>query len=169
MIAGLNSVEPVLFNVSEVEYFMDDEQARNARRPVVVRLAKERLGMLEEARAGRDWCVGDTFTVADLMLASILKNAGLLGSRGQRTMPEVEEWMFPRGGGLQVYQGAERAGHCSFTLAVSDIDAVARKLAALGVQPGARTSSERIKTLMVKDPDGNSIAIAQALDPALAR
>lgn len=95
--------------------------------------------------------------------------AELLGSRGQRPMPEVEEWTFPRGGGLQVYQGAERAGHCSFTLAVSDIEAVVRKLAAMGVQPGDRTSGERVRTLMVKDPDGNSIAIAEALDPALAR
>ena len=95
--------------------------------------------------------------------------AELLGSKGHRPMPEVEEWMFPRGGGLQVYQGAERAGNCSFTLAVSDIEAVARKLAAMGVQPGARTNSDRVKTLMVKDPDGNSIAIAEALDPALAR
>jgi len=95
--------------------------------------------------------------------------AALLGARGHRPMPEVEEWTFPRGGGLQVYQGAERAGNCSFTLAVSDIDAIARTLAAMGVQPGARTSSERLKTLMVQDPDGNSIAIAEAFDPALAR
>ncbi|QBE62113.1 VOC family protein [Pseudoduganella lutea] len=93
----------------------------------------------------------------------------LLGSSGHRPMPEVEEWMFPRGGGLQVYQGAERAGNCSFTLAVSDIEAVAQKLAAMGVPPGARTSNERVKTLMIKDPDGNSIAIAEALDPAIAR
>lgn len=94
--------------------------------------------------------------------------AELLGAKGHRPMAEVEEWMFPRGGGLQVYQGAERAGNCSFTLAVSDIESVARKLAAMGVR-GARTSGERVKTLMVKDPDGNSIAIAEALDPALAR
>jgi len=77
--------------------------------------------------------------------------------------------VFPRGGGLQVYQGAERAGNCSFTLVVSDINAVARQLAAMGVQPGDRTDGERVKTLMIKDPDGNSIAIAEALDPALAR
>lgn len=96
-------------------------------------------------------------------------HAELLGFKGSRPMPEVEEWMLPRGGGLQVYQGAERAGNCSFTLAVSDIEAIARRLTAMGVPPGARTSSERVKTLMIKDPDGNSIAIAEALDPALAR
>ncbi len=95
--------------------------------------------------------------------------AELLGCRGRRPMPEVEEWTFPRGGGLQVYHGPERAGNCSSTLVVSDIETVARQLEAMGVQPDARSASERVKTLMVKDPDGNSIAIAEALDPALAR
>jgi len=95
--------------------------------------------------------------------------AELLGSRGRRPMPEVEEWMFPSGGGLQVYQGAERAGNCSFTLVVSDIETIACQLAKMGVQPGDRADSERVKTLMIKDPDGNSIAIAEPLDPALAR
>lgn len=90
VIAGLNSVEPLLFNVAEVEYFMDDEQARSARRPAVVRLAKERLAMLERARAGRAWFVGDAFTVADLMLASILKIADRLALLGE--LPALATW-----------------------------------------------------------------------------
>jgi len=93
----------------------------------------------------------------------------LLGAEGKRPMPEVAEWSFPRGGGLQVYRGAERAGHCSFTLAVSDIDEEVRKLESMNVDVGKRTSTARVKTVMVSDPDGNSIAFAQALDPALAR
>ena len=40
-------------------------------------------------------------------------------------MPEVAEWKFPRGGWLQVYQLPDRAGHGSFTLAVSDIEETA--------------------------------------------
>jgi glutathione S-transferase len=79
VVAGLNSVEPLLFNVAEVEYFMDDEAAKAARRPVVVALAEQRLAALEQARDGRDWFVGDTFSVADLMCASILKIARGLG------------------------------------------------------------------------------------------
>lgn len=75
VIAGLNSIEPLLFNVAEVEYFMEDGAARAARRPVVVSLGKERLALLERARDGRDWFVGEAFTVADLMFASILKVA----------------------------------------------------------------------------------------------
>jgi len=90
VIAGLNSVEPTLFNVAEVEYFMDDEEARRARRPLVVQQAKERLAMLEGARAGRDWFVGDGFTVADLMLASILKTADRLALLDE--LPALAAW-----------------------------------------------------------------------------
>jgi len=90
VIAGLNSIEPMLFNVAEVEYFMDDEEARSARRPVVVPLAQERLAMLESARAGRDWFVGDGFTVADLMLASILKIADRLALLDE--LPALAAW-----------------------------------------------------------------------------
>ena len=95
--------------------------------------------------------------------------AKLLGSTGKRPMPEVAEWTFPRGGGLQVYKGPDRAGHCSFTLAVSDIEEQVRKLEAMKVDASQRSSSDRVKTVMVNDPDGNSIAFAQALDPSLAR
>ncbi|KQP22844.1 glutathione S-transferase family protein [Pseudorhodoferax sp. Leaf267] len=75
VVAGLNSVEPFLFNVAEVEYFMDDPAAQAARRPAVTAMAKERLALLEKARDGRAWFVGDAFSVADLMVASILKIA----------------------------------------------------------------------------------------------
>ncbi len=78
VVAGLNSVEPFLFNVAEVEYFMEDEAAKAARRPIVVALAKERLALLEEARGNRQWFVGDDFSVADLMIASVLKIADRL-------------------------------------------------------------------------------------------
>ena len=75
VVAGLNSIEPSLFNVAEVEYFMKDEAEKAARRPAVIALAKERLAALEQARDGRAWFVGGDFTVADLMIASILKIA----------------------------------------------------------------------------------------------
>jgi predicted enzyme related to lactoylglutathione lyase len=86
-----------------------------------------------------------------------------------RPMPEVAEWEFPRGGWLQVYVLPERAGACSCTLAVSDIAEEATRLEGLGVDTAARTSGAKAKTIMVKDPDGNSIAFAQALDPTTAR
>lgn len=90
VVAGLNSIEPFLFNVAEVEYFMQDEADKAARRPVVVALARERLALLEQARDGRDWFVGDDFTVADLMIASILKIADKLGLLGD--LPALAAW-----------------------------------------------------------------------------
>lgn len=93
----------------------------------------------------------------------------LLGREGSAPMPEVVEWRFPAGGALQVYALPERAGHGSFTLAVSSVDEQIERLDALGIDTRQRTSSPRVKTVMVTDPDGNHIAFAEALDPDLAR
>lgn len=90
VVAGLNSIEPYLFNVAEVEYFMEDEAAKVARRPMVVSQAKDRLAMLEKARGGREWFVGEAFTVADLMFASILKMADKLDLL--RELPALAAW-----------------------------------------------------------------------------
>ena len=84
-------------------------------------------------------------------------------------MPTVAEWSFERGGWLQVYQLPERAGSGSCTLAVSDIEEEVARLKKLNIDTSHRTSTEKVKTLMIKDPDGNSIALAEATDPKLAR
>ena len=84
-------------------------------------------------------------------------------------MPEVAEWRFPRGGWLQVYQLPERAGSGSFTLAVTDLEEEVRKANALGINTTQQSTGERVKTLMITDPDGNHIAFAQTIDPAMAQ
>jgi predicted enzyme related to lactoylglutathione lyase len=86
-----------------------------------------------------------------------------------RPMPEVAEWSFERGGWLQVYQLPERAGSGSCTLAVSNLEEEATRLKALNIDTSRRTSTEKVKTLMITDPDGNSIALAEAADQSLAR
>jgi len=92
----------------------------------------------------------------------------VLGRPGSRPMPEVAEWTFERGGGLQVYQLPERAGTGSCTLVVSDIDELAARLETLSIDTSERTSSERVKPVMITDPDGNHIAFAEPRDPGLA-
>jgi hypothetical protein len=92
----------------------------------------------------------------------------VLGRPGSRSMEEVAEWRFDAGGGLQVYEAPERAGGGSVTLAVTDIQEHAEALRELGIE-SAVAQSERVKTVMIKDPDGNSIAFAEAIDPALLR
>jgi predicted enzyme related to lactoylglutathione lyase len=86
-----------------------------------------------------------------------------------KPMPEVAEWSFERGGWLQVYQLPERAGSGSCTLAVSNIEEEVARLQKLDIDTSHRTSTKKVKTLMIKDPDGNSIALAEATDPSLAR
>ena len=78
--------------------------------------------------------------------------------------PELAEWKFATGGSLQVYTLPERAGSCSCTLVVSDIDLEATRLGKLGVVTGVQASGTQVKVFMVKDPDGNSIAFSLAPD-----
>jgi predicted enzyme related to lactoylglutathione lyase len=94
----------------------------------------------------------------------------LLGRAPDSTpMPEVAEWKFARGGWLQVYQLPERAGNGSCTLAVSDIEEVAARVQKLGIDASQRSTSAKVKTLMIVDPDGNHIAFAQTIDKSMAR
>jgi predicted enzyme related to lactoylglutathione lyase len=113
------------------------------------------------------------------VLASVavkdLKAAGewyreVLGKAPDSTpMPELLEWKFSGGGWLQVYHLPERAGHGSFTLAVSDRDEEVRRLTALGIDSRQTTDNPAVKTVMISDPDGNHIAFAQALDASLGQ
>jgi predicted enzyme related to lactoylglutathione lyase len=93
----------------------------------------------------------------------------LLRKAPSRPMPEVAEWGFERGGWLQVYQLPERAGSGSFTLAVNNMEEEVARLKKLNIDTSQRTSGEKVKTLMITDPDGNHIAFAEANDSSLAR
>ena len=86
-----------------------------------------------------------------------------------RPMPEVAEWKFERGGWLQVYQLPARAGSGSVTLAVSSIAETIAALDKLAIDTSQRPSREKVKTVMVADPDGNHIAFAEAIDLTMAR
>jgi len=109
-----------------------------------------------------------SLAVSDLEVASRFY-ARLLGP-GNVAMPEVMEWQFERGGGLQVYTAPERAGQGSCTLVVNDIDELARHLRATGIAEDAEpVRNEVVDTVMIKDPDGNSIAFSNQKSPGLAR
>lgn len=71
--------------------------------------------------------------------------------------------------GLQVYRLPERAGGCSCTFAVNDLDETVSHLKNLGLETGEVVESEKVRVIMVKNPAGNSPAFAQALDPSMAR
>jgi catechol 2,3-dioxygenase-like lactoylglutathione lyase family enzyme len=84
-------------------------------------------------------------------------------------MAELGEWKFERGGWLQLYHSAERAGAGSVTLAVSSLEEQITAIEAAGMDPGEPIVSAKVKVVMIKDPDGNSIAFAEALDPSIAQ
>ena len=75
VIAALNSVEPYLSTVADVDFFTEDETLRTLRRPGAVAAATGRLGKLSASLGDRLHLVGGEFTAADLMLASVLRVA----------------------------------------------------------------------------------------------
>jgi hypothetical protein len=94
----------------------------------------------------------------------------LLGRAADSTpMAELAEWKFERGGWLQVYQLPERAGNGSVTLSVSSLEQQIEDLKRRGFDAGESLSSDKAKFIMIKDPDGNSIAFAEACDTDMAQ
>lgn len=73
------------------------------------------------------------------------------------------EWVFEQGGRLQLHQQPARAGRGSLTLAVGNLDTEMLQLNNSGIPAGdvIRNSAERI--LIIEDPDGNTIALAEML------
>lgn len=87
-----------------------------------------------------------------------------------RPMDAVAEWKFPGGGWLQVYQvDDERVGRGSVTLSVASVEQQVADLRALGIDPGKQMGGDKVKVIMLKDPDGNSLAFAEALDASMAQ
>jgi predicted enzyme related to lactoylglutathione lyase len=86
-----------------------------------------------------------------------------------RDTPDVAEWKFEGGGWLQVYEGSERAGSGSFTLVVSNLDEQVAHLEKCGIPLGRQMITDKLKVLMIKDQDGNSIAFSEEIDRSMAR
>jgi catechol 2,3-dioxygenase-like lactoylglutathione lyase family enzyme len=110
-----------------------------------------------------------SLAVTDLE-ASIAWYQRLFGRQADsRPMTELAEWKFERGGWLQLFHEAERAGSGTVTLAVSSLDQQRAELERCGIHVGEPILSEKVKVLMIRDPDGNSIAFAEAIDPSIAQ
>lgn len=107
--------------------------------------------------------------VADLAAAKEWYRKLLGRPEDSMPMKEVAEWRFEGGGWLQVYQSKDRIGTGSVTLSVKDLGEQIAQLRKLGIDPGRQMSGDKVKVIMLKDPDGNSIALAQALDPTMAQ
>jgi glutathione S-transferase len=70
--AALNSVEPFINGLIDVDAFNRDEPWAAQSRPHWVTMVKKRLSDLAEHLNGREW-LEDRFTVGDLMMATVLR------------------------------------------------------------------------------------------------
>lgn len=107
--------------------------------------------------------------VRDLKLSARWYERLLGRAPDSRPMPNLAEWQFDRGGWLQIYQLPDRAGKGSVTLSVSDLEEQIGYLYRCGIEAGQPMQTGKVKAVMIKDPDGNSIAFTEATDPNIAQ
>ena len=72
MFAALNSVEPPIQALGELDLFHAGEQWASVRRPMAVAAAQKRLAALEGWLDGRDY-LEDRFTAGDLLMTTVLR------------------------------------------------------------------------------------------------
>lgn len=75
LFAAYNSVEPLMFELGNVDIFSKDEEWAKLRRPSLIGWCKERFDRLTDALDGKDYLAGQ-FTVADIAMATVLREAG---------------------------------------------------------------------------------------------
>ena len=73
LIAALNSVEPMLMQIVNLDLFQAGKPWTKDARPSAVELACARLKSTEKALADKDWLAGP-FSVADIMMVTVLRN-----------------------------------------------------------------------------------------------
>ena len=89
VVAALNSIEPMLMELSSIDIFHPDAEWARLRRPEVERKIRERLGRLSAWLGGRDW-LESRFTAGDLMMSTmmrILRDTDLLAEH-----PNLQRW-----------------------------------------------------------------------------
>jgi len=73
MFAALNSIEPHIQNLTAIDFFHAEEDWAKQRRPAALKFAQTRLAALSNWLDGRDYLEEDRFTVADLLMTTVLR------------------------------------------------------------------------------------------------
>ena len=73
MFAALNSVEPQIQKLAEIDLFNAEAEWARLRRPAVVEAAQKRLAALSDWLTGRDY-LEDRFTAGDLLMTTVLRS-----------------------------------------------------------------------------------------------
>jgi glutathione S-transferase len=71
--SALNSVEPLIFDRLWCDLFDRKEAYADLFRPKATERLRDRIGELARALGDKPWLVGDQFSVADLMMISVLR------------------------------------------------------------------------------------------------
>lgn len=83
LFAAYNSVEPMLFELGNVDIFAAEEEWAKLRRPSLIEFIQGRLGRLNDAMGDKEYLAGE-FTVADIAMATVLRegvDAGLIAEQ----------------------------------------------------------------------------------------
>lgn len=72
LFAAFNSIEPFMFELTNVDFFARGEEWAKLRRPSLLEFLGQRLDRLSDALGDQDYLDGD-FTVGDLAMASVLR------------------------------------------------------------------------------------------------
>jgi glutathione S-transferase len=75
LFAAFNSVEPFVFELSNVDLFSKDEPWAPLRRPSLVEMLGGRLDRMSDALGEREYLAG-RFSVADIAMATVLRELG---------------------------------------------------------------------------------------------
>lgn len=103
LVAALNSVEPFVAAVAINDIFEADRPWSEARHVKVIADLSARLADLEAALGDKTWLDGDTFTVGDLMMISVV--GGLAGSEVLAPFPRLAAYI-ARGQSRPAYRKA---------------------------------------------------------------
>jgi glutathione S-transferase len=79
--AALNTVEPILLQIAAIDLAGDSDPTGKQRRPELVQSGNRKLGTLDAWLAEHQCLTGAEFTVADILMATVLRNirsSGLL-------------------------------------------------------------------------------------------
>src|SRR4051812_18436792 len=75
MFAALNSVEPAIANLAEIDIFAAGERWAQDRRPEAVATDEKKLDMLQDWLGNRDY-LESRFSAGDLLMATVLRDLG---------------------------------------------------------------------------------------------
>lgn len=90
LFAAFNSVEPALFEFTNVTLFARDEEWARLRRPSLEEFIGRRLAPLEQRLGGQDW-LGEAFSIADIAMVTVLRGIG--SSSLMSAHPAVEAYV----------------------------------------------------------------------------